>query len=242
MINFDYRPEIDAGISYAQTTNSLQALLDKLRANSPKTVQQKLLEPGAQATPQGVFDYQRLMKRNTGVPPAYDGPGSIGPPSITGLSNMLDDLIELERNYPKEVLKSSWRNIRKPSKETLEKIRKSNSLLRKYHEATPHIEDIAKRLRKFRFSSRSGLIQFADPRPRNNLGQFQPAAEGGPDPNAMYRTYGPAAAQVQQHQKGLSKEIVGATLAAPLVGAGGTAGGLAIKELVKRLGQRRLRK
>jgi|SRR5262245_31271553 len=35
------------------------------------------------------------------------------------------------------------------------------------------------------------LIQFgSDPRPRNDLGMFTSQQEGGPDPNAMVRTYG----------------------------------------------------
>jgi hypothetical protein len=313
-IQFDYRRELDTGISYAGSTNAIQNLLDKMRANSPKTVQQKLLEPGAQATPQGVFDYQRLMKRNTGVPPAYDGPGSIGPPSITGLSSKLDliefagakallgiggigigagaagigayhiihtarrqrewrenatdrdrlklardiyidrhggmypenhpgmkgkriteliaklnELIELE--YPKEVKESVWRRLKKPSKEFLEKLKTGNDLIRKYKigPSVQHMVDKLKKPRPRLSAIQQDLIELADPRPRNNLGEFRPQAEGAPDPNAMYQTYR------QPKQRGISGDIAAATLASPLVGGGAMGGGLAVKELVKRL-------
>lgn len=151
-LEFDYRPEIDTGISYNASTNSIQALLDKMRKNKPK--------PGT-----------------AGLPPlmAYRGiPAVVGPPQITGLSKLLDD-----------------------------------------------------------------LISFADPRPRTNLGQFAPQGEGAPDPNAMYKTYGPPQ---QQKQSGISKEITQATLAAPLVGAGGTAGGMAVKGLIEKLKKSKLKK
>jgi len=34
-----------------------------------------------------------------------------------------------------------------------------------------------------------GIIEFADPRPRNTLGEFQQQGEGGPNPNAMATVY-----------------------------------------------------
>jgi hypothetical protein len=72
------------------------------------------------------------------------------------------------------------------------------------------------------------LIQFQDPRPRNKLGEFTGQSEGGPDPNAMVKTY---------RQPGLA--AVAGTSA--LVGASGTAGGLAVKYGADQL-KKRLRK
>jgi hypothetical protein len=45
----------------------------------------------------------------------------------------------------------------------------------------------------------------------------------------MYQTYR------QPKQRGISGDIAAATLASPLVGGGAMGGGLAVKELVKRL-------
>lgn len=85
------------------------------------------------------------------------------------------------------------------------------------------------------------LINFeGDPRPRNSLGEFVPPQEGGPDRNAIATTYG--SAQQQQRSTGgggVTRDIATAVAAAPLVGAGGTAGGLAVKELFKKLNARK---
>jgi hypothetical protein len=151
---FDYRPELDTGVSYAQSTNSIQSLLDKLRKNKP--------------APQTAGPSSLLYYRGLTNPSIND----VGPPSITGLSSLLD-----------------------------------------------------------------GLIQFADPRARNQLGQFEPISQGGPDPNAMYKTYGPAAAQRQQGGGGLGigGEIAAATLAAPVVGAGLKGGELGMQSIIKKI-------
>jgi hypothetical protein len=61
------------------------------------------------------------------------------------------------------------------------------------------------------------LITFADPRPRNPLGQFSPQ-EGGPDPNAMATTY-----KAPQAQGGLGVgKAAGAALAGGALGAIGS--------------------
>src|SRR5262245_57106845 len=69
------------------------------------------------------------------------------------------------------------------------------------------------------------LIQFqGDPRPRNNLGEFSPQGEGGPDPNAMYKTY-IIAPQAPGMAPNKSAGLAGAAGLTVLGGAGGALGG-----------------
>lgn len=67
------------------------------------------------------------------------------------------------------------------------------------------------------------LINFEDPRPRNKLGEFSGQEEGGPDPNAMYKTY-------QVARKGGT--FLGAGVAG---GVAGAAGGQLYRELIDKL-------
>jgi hypothetical protein len=78
------------------------------------------------------------------------------------------------------------------------------------------------------------LIEFgADPRPRNQLGMFTQGQEGGPDPNAMVRTYHMPPPQQQAPASGTG--VGNVALTAAIAGATGTAATLGIKELVERL-------
>lgn len=142
---------------------------------------------------------------------------------VHGLSAMLDELIEFE--YPKGVLQSVWRKLKKPSVKTMSKLRKGEgSVKREYDRLTPHVEDIAEQLKRFKFSKAlDDLIQFqGDPRPRNNLGMFTDPGEGGPDPNAMVKTY-----RIAPAQPGMSPNKEGHSLLGlgGLAVAGGAAGG-----------------
>jgi hypothetical protein len=68
------------------------------------------------------------------------------------------------------------------------------------------------------------LIQFQDPRPRNKLGEFTGSQEGGPDPNAMFRTYqnpGPRLGSI--------------AASAAIGGAAGTAAGEGVKHGIEKI-------
>jgi len=160
--------DLDSGISYNSAPPAIQKLLDKVKARKKKA----------------------------------------GETDTNQLSSRLDDMIQF-REYPKTVLQSSWRKWKKGSAVTkgVKSVgtsplglaaRKNQNQLLTYRSLTPHIEDIAHGLSKFRFISGQldDLIQLgSDPRPRNNLGEFSGQEEGGPDPNAMVKTYRVAPAQ-----------------------------------------------
>jgi hypothetical protein len=153
---------------------------------------------------------------------------AVGETDTNQLSAKLDELIELA-DYPKEVLQSSWRKIKKPSAKTMRKIRKGEGeALSTYRKLTPHVEDISNGLKKFRFISAEldELIEFqTDPRPRNPLGEFSGNEEGGPDPNAMVKTYRIAPAQSGIAPSKSGPGILGASGLTVLGGAGGAIGG-----------------
>lgn len=205
---------IDTGISYRASTPNLQKLLDKVKARK-------------RAAGEGTSDRNRMIM------------------NYRAMSARLDQLIEFaDIQYPKGVLQSSWRKWKKPFLKRLHPPPGTVRILGplgKYKKLTPHINDIAEGLSKFRFSKiLDELIQFqGDPRPRNNLGEFSPQQEGAPDPNAMVKTYRIAPAQPGMAPNkeghgllGLGGLAVGGGAAGGFGGAiGGAAGKAALKKI-----------
>lgn len=121
--------------------------------------------------------------------------------------------------YPAEVLQSVWRKLKKP--------RKLSPMAQSFHGGEYHDDPkwVNKDIKKARrdvegLSARlDDMIQFADPRPRNPLGEFSPQGEGGPSPNAMATVY-----KTPQQQSGGPSLIQGGG-AALVGGALGAVGG-----------------
>jgi hypothetical protein len=79
------------------------------------------------------------------------------------------------------------------------------------------------------FSARlDQLLEFADPRPRNPLGEFTGSSEGVPDPNTMVKTYA---------QKATDAAVGGA--AGAVGGATAGAGGAALKKILEVMKKRK---
>jgi hypothetical protein len=79
------------------------------------------------------------------------------------------------------------------------------------------------------FSARlDQLLEFADPRPRNPLGEFTGSSEGVPDPNTMVKTYA---------QKATDAAVGGA--AGAVGGATAGAGGLALRKILEMVKKRK---
>lgn len=118
--------------------------------------------------------------------------------------------------------------------------RKNQNQLMMYRKLSPHIEDVAHGLSKFRFISAAldDLIQFEDPRPRNPLGEFTGQEEGGPDPNAMVKTYRIAPNQpgMAPNKGGGGPGIFGASGLAVIGGAGGALGSAGAKGALSKIG------
>lgn len=153
---------------------------------------------------------------------------------VEELSARLDDLIEFQpKPYSKAILESSWRNVNKPSRQTLGNILRRHG---EYRNAPTTVfrkrSWILEGLKKVALTSiLDDLINFQDPRPRDRLGQFEQQGEGGPDPNAMVRTYRTAPPK--------SPGLLNISGTAALVGASGTGGGLAVKALADQIKQLR---
>lgn len=166
------------------------------------------------------------------------------------LSAKLDHLIQFaDIKYPKAVLQSSWRQIKKPSTKSLltggpGKLGDSlqHQIMKSRLKSTvgKHVEDIAKGLERFRFISGKldELIQFgSDPRPRNPLGEFSGQQEEGPNPNSMVKTYriAPAQTGVAPHKNGPG--VLGASGLTVLGGAGGALGAQGAKSALAKIGE-----
>jgi len=172
--------------------------------------------------------------------------------SKSELSSKLDELIEFAE-YPKGVIESTWKRLKKASPGTVDKIRRRYGNIAKKHEE----EQFPWMLRYYKYRKAGGtsafpstldqfsirlddLVQFADPRPRNNLGEFSPQGEGGPDPNAMYKTYiiAPQAPGMAPNKgSGLAGTAAGAAGLTVLGGAGGALGGHLAKSGLDKIGE-----
>jgi hypothetical protein len=62
------------------------------------------------------------------------------------------------------------------------------------------------RLRKLS-SLTPGMIEFVDPRPRDNQGQYVANETGGVDPNSMQAAYGNVEAEKQQRRSMISQRL-----------------------------------
>jgi hypothetical protein len=249
--------DLDAGIAYNNAPKAIQRLLDKVKARKKAAGETETNQLSARLDELIEFARQKPFK---------EGPVRIFPPPVKSIGNSPLGLA----------------------------VRKKRNELLAYRKLTPHIEDIAKGLERFRLSSKlDELIQFAtllkphkytralglgqpfsgtrkllgigaigigagiagagayrlldkryernrarkelgslldnliqfqtDPRPRNPLGEFTGQEEGGPDPNAMVKTYRIAPAQpgMAPNKSG----ILGASALTVLGGAGGALGG-----------------
>jgi hypothetical protein len=111
------------------------------------------------------------------------------------LSAKLDQLIEFAspKIYPEAVMKSVWAKIKKPSRRTF------GQIMRRHDPRSP-IPTMVFRDQKHLLSAKlDELITFADPRPRNPLGEFAPQGDGGPNPNAMATVY-----KMPQQEQGIT--------------------------------------
>src|SRR5262245_48423120 len=83
------------------------------------------------------------------------------------LSSKLDDLLEFERRFKVLIQGGGIRIFRRSGVKSVGDsplglaVRKQKNKLLAYRKLTPHIEDIASQLEKFRFSRRGSLIEFA---------------------------------------------------------------------------------
>ena len=157
---------------------------------------------------------------------------AVGETDTNQLSSKLDELIEFAwkvpikgggvRIFPRKGVKSIG------SSPLGLAVRKRQSEAAEYKSIIRGIQDAGKRMENYKFVSGKldELIEFqTDPRPRNPLGEFTGQEEGGPDPNAMVKTY-----RIAPNQPGMAPNksgpgILGAGGLTVLGGAGGAIGG-----------------
>jgi hypothetical protein len=140
--------------------------------------------------------------------------------------------------YPKEVLETVWKKIKKP--------RKPSPYAQSYHSGEYHDDPkwVNKDIKKARRDARGlstkldEVINFQDPRPRNPLGEFSPQGSGGPDPNAMATVYKMPQPKSPGIAEGAGAALVGGALGA-VGGNVGKTGWAASRRAIKHLAARR---
>lgn len=145
----------------------------------------------------------------------------VNEPKSSQMSALLDDLIQFARG---DIYKRETGNVYIPPRHSkMGFIGKSM----RYRTVDPKsaAENLREakwlnKVRKLKFSVIDQLINFADPRPRNPLGEFT-SQQGGPDPNAMATTYKMPQAQPQQQGLTMGK-AAGAAIAGGALGSIGS--------------------
>lgn len=205
----------DTGISYNESSNAIQRLLDKL---------QKRPKQGGMMNVLGKDESDGLSSK-----------------SVASLSSKLDGLIELQHPIP--VVKSAWRRWNKvPPGKFMEKtklVKEHEHLVGvlKSHNPTAINQERIKQageLKEYKklSSMLNDLIELqGDPRPRNNLGEFTDQSQGGPNPNSMYKTYtiAPQTPGMSPNKSMISPDTKKLATVALLGGAAGTLGSEAVK-------------